>query len=302
MDSMRVFFGKLQSRLGVQRVEKEFADPAVLRSRKGQSFIELALILPLLLLMVLGIIEAALFMGRYLDMLDLTREAARFASYRDPLAKPTGNRDCNDKKYFDFYFNTACIFSPPQDEAATCPTPEWCPIDPLTGDHGKCFCSGLNRYVDFNSETDDIVISVYTVTNTGSADDGTLKNEVTNVMPDYATQDKGYWALSNPDNIGSVDDENWKKDCRGNVDLTKEPHFTKEVVNSVLDTSPPPSKGFSKGFVAVEFYYCYKQLLGILPNLSPFNDVFPNPMRLNAYSLMPLPEAAPTPTPMPVVP
>ncbi len=56
------------------------------RSR-GQSFLELALVLPILLLMLMGLVEVAIYIGRYLDALDLTREAARFASIRDPFAE-----------------------------------------------------------------------------------------------------------------------------------------------------------------------------------------------------------------------
>ena len=51
---------------------------------RGQSFVELALVVPILLLILLGVVEVAFFMGRYLDVLDLTREAARFASGRSP--------------------------------------------------------------------------------------------------------------------------------------------------------------------------------------------------------------------------
>jgi len=39
---------------------------------RGQSFVELALILPVLLLMLLGLVEVAFFMSKYLDGLDLT--------------------------------------------------------------------------------------------------------------------------------------------------------------------------------------------------------------------------------------
>ena len=35
--------------------------------------------------MLLGMVEVVVFIGRYLDVLDLTREAARFASVRDPF-------------------------------------------------------------------------------------------------------------------------------------------------------------------------------------------------------------------------
>ena len=63
------------------------------RRFRGQSFLELALILPILLIMLMGLVEVSLFIGRYLDILDLTREAARFASVRDPFRHRT-HRGC----------------------------------------------------------------------------------------------------------------------------------------------------------------------------------------------------------------
>ncbi len=63
---------------------------------RGQSFLELALILPILLIMLMGLVEVSLFIGRYLDILDLTREAARFASVRDPFVTvPIENVSCS---------------------------------------------------------------------------------------------------------------------------------------------------------------------------------------------------------------
>ncbi len=54
-----------------------------IKEHSGQSLVELAIILPLLLLMLAGMVEVAFGMFAYLTALDLTREAARFASVRD---------------------------------------------------------------------------------------------------------------------------------------------------------------------------------------------------------------------------
>jgi hypothetical protein len=62
------------------------------------------------------------------------------------------------------------------------------------------------------------------------------------------------------------------------------------VVNGQATVVPAPP---SKGFVAVELYYCYKQAL----NIPPLNLIIPNPMMIHAYTIMPLPAAAPTATP-----
>jgi hypothetical protein len=47
--------------------------------------------------------------------------------------------------------------------------------------------------------------------------------------------------------------------------------------------------------VAVEFFYCHAQIL----NLPIMSDYLPNPIQIHAYTIMPLPAAAPTPTPIP---
>ena len=43
------------------------------------------------IILLLGVVEVTFFIGRYLDLLDLTREAARFASVRDPFEVLAGD-------------------------------------------------------------------------------------------------------------------------------------------------------------------------------------------------------------------
>lgn len=224
---------------------------------RGQAYVELVLVLPILILMVLGLVEVVVFTGRYLDVLDLTRQAARFASVRDPFdALVARDFDCSTPNQFDFFYDTACIFSPPAGSAGC--------TDPL-------FCNGMNPYVSFNPGRDDVVITIFTVSG----------NHVSNVWPS-----SGYWNLSGGD-------DNWKKDCDGNLldPAPSEPHFTEALVNSMLEAGSQPTKGF----VAVEVYYCHEQILQ-LPLIS---DLLPNPMRIHAYTAMPLPAAQPTPTTTP---
>jgi len=102
----------------------------------GQSFVELAIILPLLLLMFVGMVEIAFAMFVYLTALDQTREAARFASVRDfneQIADdPALACTDNDLHYF---LDTACFFTDPD----------------------------LNPWIPFSETTDDVVITVFTI-------------------------------------------------------------------------------------------------------------------------------------------
>jgi hypothetical protein len=237
------------------RLQTHFRHPL-----KAQSYIELALILPILLITLLGLIEVVYFIGRYLDVLDLTREAARFASVRDPFSGVTGDLDCSTPNQFEFYYDTACVFSPPAN-SASCTDP--------------AFCNGMNPYIAINQSTDDVVISVYTITD----------NMVSNSWPGPS----GYWALSDHDS-DIMNNGNWRNDCDGNI-VTSDPYYTSAVIDNSLSLSAPPNEGF----IAVEFYYCHYMVL----NLPFISQLIPNPMRIHAYTIMPLPAAAPSPTPKP---
>jgi hypothetical protein len=269
MEKIKQFFQNLQRRRG--------------ELKKGQSFVELALILPILLVMLLGMVEVAVFIGRYLDVLDLTREAARFASVRNPF-DTSGNTDldCDTPNLFDFYWDTSCILSPSHDS----------PVCSTVGEptYNPTFCNGMNPYVYLNPATDDVVISVYTIANYRNTAPTNHTTRVTDAWPqDAVTHLPVVWAFSDHD-IDTVNNANWTKDCDGNV-VRSEPHYTTARVNASLSQTAYPSKGY----VAVEFFYCHAQIL----NLPIMSDYLPNPIQIHAYTIMPLPAAAPTPTPIP---
>jgi len=252
-------------------------------NNRGQSFVELALIIPILLLMLLGVVEVAVFIGRYLDVLDLTREAARFASVRDPFSS-TGDINCSTADGLNFYYDSSCILSPPTGSSACA---------------NNAYCNGFNPYVVLNPDTDDVVISVFTVLNQGVTDNYPRPNStwaLSNVYLDAADP-----AFNVDYNFTATDPHqrnNYFKNCQGD-DVRTEPYYTNARVTSDLVQFPTPSDGSApsngRGFVAVEVFYCYEQVLG----LPLFSDIIPNPMQIHAYTLMPLPAAQPTPTPVP---
>jgi hypothetical protein len=203
-----------------------------IKSHSGQSLVELALILPLVLLMLAGMVEVAFGMFAYLTALDLTREAARFASVRDYNEllnydeyghEQSGNLHpanlvanaasaCNDD-LLHYYYDTACFFTDPE----------------------------LNPFLEFNAaKYDDIVITIFTVAN----------NHVSTRHPAA-----GYWSLYN---------DNWQKDCQGNV-VSSTPFFT----NAVLESDFMPNAPTDRGIVIVEAYVCYDMIMN-LPFISNF--------------------------------
>lgn len=72
------------------------------RSARGQSLVELAIVLALLLFMVIAIVEYGFLLNQYLDVLDAGREAARQASLGDPFLE-NGSVDPN------FYLDVSAL-------------------------------------------------------------------------------------------------------------------------------------------------------------------------------------------------
>ena len=170
---------------------------------RGQSLVELSLIIPLIILMLVGMIEVGFLVFNYLNALDLTREAARFASTRDYRNATPGSStmaDCTDGD-LDFYKDTACFF-----------------IDP-----------SLNPNLPLNeSRYDDATISVFTVVS------GTIATVSDRwPKPPIDTNTDGVWSLYG---------DNWTRDCQGNTILT-EPFFTDEEVEALFLSSAPKAKG-----------------------------------------------------------
>jgi hypothetical protein len=70
-------------------------------ARRGQSLVELTLVMPLLILLLLGLMEIGWLASNFLVLLDVTREAGRFGATGDPTLWPTGEEhnlermDCN---------------------------------------------------------------------------------------------------------------------------------------------------------------------------------------------------------------
>ena len=60
------------------------------RARRGQSLVEFTVMLPVLLIMISGVIELGFMLNYYLDLIDATREATRWAAGDDPVHDAAG--------------------------------------------------------------------------------------------------------------------------------------------------------------------------------------------------------------------
>ncbi len=106
------------------------------RKPLGQSIVEFAILLPLLIMMISGLIEFGFLLNYYLDLIDAAREAARFAANDDPL------HDDATGVYLDpnpgFYLRTQTVT-----------------LQSLT--------IGSGGQITLNPATDDVVISAFSV-------------------------------------------------------------------------------------------------------------------------------------------
>jgi len=62
------------------------SDAPVNKPEKGQSFVELMLVVIFLMLFILGVTEFGTLLNQYLNLVDAAREAARVSSDQDPVA------------------------------------------------------------------------------------------------------------------------------------------------------------------------------------------------------------------------
>jgi hypothetical protein len=77
------------------------------RSReRGQSMVEMAISLPILLLILAGAVEIGMYYNTYLTLVDATREAARYSANGSPVF---GSADNNCDTTEDFYKKAACL-------------------------------------------------------------------------------------------------------------------------------------------------------------------------------------------------
>ena len=56
-----------------------------MKSERGQSFVEVAIFMPIFILIIVGIVEMGFFINKYIDNLSATRESARFLADLSPF-------------------------------------------------------------------------------------------------------------------------------------------------------------------------------------------------------------------------
>jgi hypothetical protein len=230
------------------------------RSERGQSMVEMALAFPILLLVLAGTLEVGKYFNDYLTILDGTREAARYAAdgdlllHNDDLSEAWPGQD-GQKCNTDFAYQAACL-------------------------------ARQNLFgISFDKATDDIVVSALSIDNTGQVVARFPQNcpsSAPSYLPNYCdskvTSDEQGWSYCShvvQVNAGSTY-------CHPAASF-----FSNDMIEGMLAQSPngPPT-----GLVIVEIYRRHKQFLGLIP---PGLAFLPQEVVMHAYTMMPLPSAAP---------
>jgi hypothetical protein len=228
--------------------------------------VELALLFPVLLILLSGLIEFSFILTQYLSLMDAARNAARFASDGLYYEQDNIRASIDDMSEYDivcvgdpndssirptqhFFRQTACLVN--QELLQEVPSIS-------LNDNGTEVIS--DDYLD-PMNGNDIIISAFSFTEGVG---------ITNRHPD-----SNGWSYA--------EDLNYTSE--------KESRFTSDNVTDRLFSLNSPNTGY----VLVEIFYYYDQLLK-LPWITAIID---DPLLMHVYAFMPLTSAEPTPTPSP---
>jgi hypothetical protein len=239
----------------------------------GQSMVELALLFPVLLILLSGLVEFGFILNEYLSVMDAARNAARFAS---------------DGVYFQY------------DDVSTT-------IDNMRRYH--CICEGCAGYIDINGNwvNEEVNPTNHFYRQIACLVNQELRQEVPtidlNENGTESNEDDYLDPLEGNDMIISVfsftegegitsrypDNDGWSYSQDLNAETGKVSRFTSEEINNRLVSLTSPDTGY----VLVEIFYYYDQLL----KLPWITAVVEDPLLLHTYAFMPLSSAEPTPYP-----
>ncbi len=253
-------------RHSIKAWEKEMRNILITRLHKpirGQSLVEIAIILPVLLMLITSLTEFGFGLLEYLGIQDGVRNAARYASDGAYNARDTSYQDCT--RTLDFYRQTACLVNQELRQER--------PLVHLNDNGTPADFS--DDYLD-PAHGDDIIVSAF----------GILED--TGVVARFPTE---------------YGDQGWSYALDLTTNVLGSPHrnavsaFSTAQVNTFwLNTDTNYGHHTpSTGLVIVEVFYHYDQKLK-LPWITAF---VPDPLPLHFYTVMSLSSAEPTPTPEP---
>jgi len=243
--------------------------PAALRrpSRSGQSMLEMAVLLPILLLLIAGVVEIGAYANDYLTLLNAAREGARFGVDLDPsltVQEPFDTREghppfpdvrylsprdlydrCDEGKTVNFYYEVACL------------TFQNIPLGQLT---------------TTTSISDDIVITVV-----GFNKDGTIAYRWP--LPEHRNDDDWEYHFKQSPNCWSL---------YGAHDSSFDDEWIQSELVGILNKLGL-GDAEAGGLVIVEVFRAHPHFTGVFA----IGDFIPDPVPIHTYAVFPLPAATP---------
>jgi hypothetical protein len=243
--------------------------------RKGQSLVELTMVLSLLLTLMVGMVEFGNLLNQYINLVDGAREGARFASNDDPFStvevkNPTSGL-METKSNYPYFFSK--IYQVVEGVYTK---------DPITGVETQETKGAISPIVLSKENGDDIVVSFFTVTGDSSRSTGSCTSP--GAIQDPADSSLFRYTPDTPPSGAPAS-------ARSRYS-NKDTAFTDAQVKSLLDGCAP-----NAGVLLVEVFYNYHQILklGSFLKDADGNGIL-DPIPVHTYSIMPLSSAEPTPT------
>lgn len=292
---------------------------------RGQSLVELTLTMPIFFVMLLGLVEIGWLANNYMILVDVSREAGRYGSVRDPIEnwvpgmeKTYHRMDCDEltDRFSKFPNDDPPFTSPPGPTLPGYDNGSEGPIDFYDG----VACTVLTNMapLEFDDSADDVIVSVISyaviddVTGPRAIVTGRYparSNECADDVRDPFAPHFLPPTLRDPDRYDATADEGQRgylfrgnyfteSGCRGSdFSLTE----IEDTINrTMLDDSGDPITDLeiqnvpNFGIVLVEIHWTHYQLLNL-----PFFTWIGNPIPINVWSFFPVTAAEPTATEIP---
>lgn len=254
----------------------------------GQSMLEMAIFLPVLLLLIAGMVEVGMYANDYLTLLDAAREAARFGSNLDP------------EFTVQYPFDAR--------EGAAAPFPDVRPTELITPSVGMTpeDLDNLCKDGDTTNFYYEVACLAFQNIPLGQLRPGQGDDVVVTVVG-FVEQTIAYrWPLADhanpadwPYHFQGADDGDTNPTCTitntencrcWSLYGVRGSQFDNAQIQSLLRTDAPASS-----LMIVEVFYGHPHFIGFFT----IGDFIPDPIQTRPYAIFPVPAAEPTPTPRP---
>ncbi len=261
---------------------------------RGQSLVELALVMPVVLLLVIGMLEVVFTYNDYLQMLDGGRNGARSTADTNPIPQNSALYDdglgCSSTSYF--FRNAACntakyllpldisrdgygtLYNNADYDEASEPTPPGC----------------INKDTESDLFTNDIVLSIFTTT------------IISGPTLEVKKFDDNEWpGGGDPTLVRDTDLSGWSymrdqsqlpvgatQTARGMCSTISEIQFKSWLLGATNTADAAPNNAY----YVVEVFYNHYQLF----DAPVFNELIPNPVHLYSYTIFSISAAEATAT------